>query len=183
MDVVRDPRFWYGYLAGAFGQRGPSLDADVLSACLGVDEDAAHRWWNEFTGWYEGVLDEADGQVDEPGLVELPLEGGDLLVVEAHPGDTYVRRRRSSSEPQDLIANFGPHWWLPDWTLAGAGRLAGTNPFAFMVLAPLVRLGLDEDRAVAEEVFGSAAIQSGILDPASAVRLAREWCRCAAALE
>jgi len=183
MDVIRDPRFWYGYLAGASGLRGPSLDADVLAACLGVDEEVAHKWWKEFTGWYEGVLDEADGQVDEPGRVELALEGGDLLVVEAHPGDTYVHRRRSNSEPQDLIAHFGPHWWLPDWTLAGARRLAGTNPFVFLVLAPLVRLGLYEDRAVAEEVFRSAVIQAGIVDPASPVRLAREWCRGAVVLE
>lgn len=179
MDVIREPRFWYGYLSGAFGQRGPSLDPEVLSACLGVDEEAAHKWWREFTGWYEGVLDEADGQVDDPGLLEFQLDGGDLLVVEAHPGDTYVHRRRPNAQIQDTIANFGPHWWLPDWTLADVLRTAGTNPFAFMVLAPLVRLRSDEDCAVAEEAFTAAWIRSGVLHPASAFRLAREWSRCA----
>jgi hypothetical protein len=183
MDVSHEPRFWYGYLSCAFGQRGPSFDPEVLSKCFGVNEEVAHKWWNEFTGWYDGVLDEADGQVDEPGLFEILLVGGDFLVVEAHPGDTYVYRRRSNDQPQETIANFGPHWLIPEWRLAGVLRVAGNNPFAFLILSPLVRLGTEEDRATAEELFIGAWVSSGLLERAAATRLAREWCRCAAAEE
>lgn len=127
MPISSDPHFWYGYLSWAMGQLGPSLEPKVLSDCFGVEESAAIEWWNEFTGWYDGVLDESGGEVDRPGLVEVALDGGECLVVEAHPGDVYVYRRRPSEEAQDTLANFGPHWFIPDWSLAGLERLVRNN--------------------------------------------------------
>jgi hypothetical protein len=178
MDVSREPRFWYSYLTIAFGQRGPPFGEAVLSDCLGVDDEDANTWWCQFTGYYDGVIDEADGQVDEPGLLNIPLERGGRLVVEAHPGDLYVHRLESNDQPSGTIANFGPHWWIPEWSLAGVQELAGDNPFAFLVLSPLVRLGEGNDRGAAEELFRAACIRSGVVEPAAATRLAVEWCRC-----
>ena len=178
MDVSREPRFWYSYLTIAFGQRGPPFDEGVLSGCLGVDDEDAHAWWCQFTGWYDGVIDEADGQVDEPGRLDIPLERGGRLVVEAHPGDVHVHRLGSNDQASGAIANFGPHWWIPEWSLAGVQGLAGSNPFAFLVLSPLVRLGEGEDRGGAEAVFRAAWVRSGLVEPAAADKLAGEWCRC-----
>jgi hypothetical protein len=91
----------------------------------------------------------------------------------------YDHRRQPNASLQDTIANFGPHGWIPEWTLATVQRLAGTNPFAFMVLAPLVSLSSDTDRTGAEEAFAAAWIGSGVLDQVPAAMLAREWARCA----
>lgn len=177
-DLRGQRAFWYSYFTLGFGALGPSFDEEVLAACFGVSDAAALAWWNDFTGWYDGVLDEADGAVDEPGLAEVVLAGGDRLVVEAHPGDVYLHRR-STSGSSDRLANFGPHWFLPGWSLAGALRLAASSGAAFLLLAPLVVLKTDDACREATVAFADAAVRgAGVHDAAAAV-LAAEWVRCA----
>jgi hypothetical protein len=90
----------------------------------------------------------------------------------------HVHRLGSNDQPSGTIANFGPHWWIPEWSLAGVQGLAGSNPFAFLILSPLVRLGEGEDRGGAEELSRAAWLRTGLVGAAAADRLAREWCRC-----
>jgi len=178
-EISREPRFWYGYFRLALGQRDPDFDPGVLSTFFGVDDEEALAWWDEFTGWYDGMLDASDGQVEEPGLLELPLANGGSLIVEAHPGDVYVRRRSVGGSERDEIANFGPHAWVPEWTLEGVARQVGGDHAAFLVLAPLVRLKPEYDPAAAEARFADACVGAGILGPSVAQALAREWVRLA----
>lgn len=182
-EVGHEPRFWYSYFRIAYGKRDPELDERVLEASFGVTDKEAHQWYREFAGWYDGVIDDSDGQVAEPGLLELPLVGGGVLVVEAHPGDIYVHRPSSGVTERDIIANFGPHSWIPEWSVDGAARQAGTDPLVFLVLAPLIRLTPGDDRAAAEARFAEAWVRAGILAPRAASKLAREWARRASGEE
>jgi hypothetical protein len=177
VEALGEPSFWYAYFTIGFGQRGPAFDGDVLATALGIDDTDALDWWHRFTGWYDGVIEEADGRVERPGSVDLALDSGDRLVVEAHPGDTYLYLRRQGG-PDDTLANFGPHWRIPQWSVAGASSLAGSSAPAFLLLAPLVRLAAGEDSGSAESSFCDAWVRTRLVDPTSALALATEWRRC-----
>lgn len=113
MHTLEKPEFWYSYLASHFGAIGKPLEPQHLSAIFGVSDDTALLWWNDFTGWYEGIIDEADGQVENPGRIVIQLKPSINLVTEFHPGDTYYFLEHTSKEISYLLGNIGPHWMLP----------------------------------------------------------------------
>lgn len=45
-------------------------------------------WIDNLTGYYDGVLDESDGYINEPKTIMLSLATNDCFFVEFHPGDT-----------------------------------------------------------------------------------------------
>ena len=45
-------------------------------------------WWDKFTKYYDGVLEESDGYVDEPEILICELAPIQTLKIEFHPGDT-----------------------------------------------------------------------------------------------
>lgn len=178
IDCTMEVRFWFSYFSCAYGQLGPTVDPDVLSEALGVSESDALDWWHTFTGWYDGVLDETDGQTDKPGMLHLMVASDSELRVEAHPGDIYVRLASANGHVAD-VANFGPHWVISGWTLENAVEVAGGNPFALLILAPLIRSIPHADRSAAAALLRDALVTSGLTDSRGASVLASELSRCA----
>ena len=45
-------------------------------------------WWDNFTKYYDGILEKSDGYVDEPETLVCELTQTQTLKIEFHPGDT-----------------------------------------------------------------------------------------------
>lgn len=45
------------------------------------------EWVNSFTQYYDGVLEECDGYLDNPTTLTASLNCGEILKIEFHPGD------------------------------------------------------------------------------------------------
>lgn len=81
-------KFWTGFVATSFPT---ALDEETdmsLPEIIEENEAADTKWWDNFTKYYDGVLEEADGYVDEPETLVCDLTPGQTLKIEFHPGDT-----------------------------------------------------------------------------------------------
>lgn len=153
-DVLASRYFWWGYYTFITGLPGVSLDSCQVCEWLGVAEPTAHDWWDDFAGWYPGVLDEADGQVDDPATVKLSLANRIDLLIQFHPGDWYYLLHREGENPVQ-IGNNGPHFQMPvfRWneikTLAeiAAPNFPGESgrAIALLLLFPTVWMTDDDD--------------------------------------
>lgn len=80
--------FWPGYIISSFPT---ALDEDEdmsLSEVMEENEiDFNMVWWNDFTKYYDGVLEETDGYVDDPEMLICKLTDFQILKIEFHPGD------------------------------------------------------------------------------------------------
>ena len=64
------------------------------------------KWWETFTGYYESVLDESDGYLEEPVTLNEALSQDKILKIEFHPGDILYFIN------DEEIGSTGPHWKL-----------------------------------------------------------------------
>lgn len=78
---------------------------ELVAEVLPVDPD----WSDDFTQYYDGVMEEMDGYVENPTTVAVPISDTEILTIAFHPGDTiyYINKEE--------IGCTGPHWKL--WTI------------------------------------------------------------------
>jgi len=180
-DVLRDRRFWAALYAGAFGQVGEPPDEADVCHLLGVGEEDVQDWYNEFTGWYPGILDESDGCSDDPATVEVTLANGVELRVEVHPGDVFWFLRGPDAD-EAMLANVGPHFELPGLRWQEAAAMAAAAPqdgwVAMLLLLPAVWLTAGDDGQAARLAAESAWAASELLpDQSSAASLSDLWAK------
>jgi hypothetical protein len=184
--LLHDPRFWAGFLNWTW--EGDD-ERDVIERTLGAGDDAVIPWWNELSGWHQGIFDESDGDLEHPKTIRLPFHAGRQLDIEIHAGSIYYRLR-SENGVEDLGV-LGPHESMPGlpWhevrTLASAAeRGADTQrgPISFsaalLLMAPLAR-HLPEDARL-DEVEGDLARAFNALEalqPGRGAALAAAWLR------
>ena len=99
--------FWINYFGCSYlNLYDEEEDVSVSELMEELCTEEVREWWEKFTGWYDGVLDESDGYLDDPAFLEAPLTQGRTLKIEFHPGDTlyYVNGEE--------IGSTGPHWKL-----------------------------------------------------------------------
>lgn len=81
-------KFWTNFFATSFPT---SLDEETdMSLSEMIEENCSTdtEWWKKFTKYYDGVLDESDGYIDNPEIVICNLTATQTLKIEFHPGDT-----------------------------------------------------------------------------------------------
>lgn len=105
-------KFWTGYVATSFPT---ALDEEKdlsLSEIIEENKAADINWWGNFTKYYDGVLEETDGYIDEPETLTCKLTSTQTLKIEFHPGDTiyYINDRQ--------IANTGGEYKIQIFPLA-----------------------------------------------------------------
>lgn len=88
--------FWIGFMATSFPT---SLEEETdmsLTELMIVDGMDDVSWWRHFTRYYDGVMDESDGYLDEPETLICKLTPTQTLKIEFHPGDTvyYINDKR-----------------------------------------------------------------------------------------
>jgi hypothetical protein len=80
--------FWTGFITTSFPT---ALDEETdmsLTELMTENGMCDTSWWDNFTKYYDGVLEESDGYVDEPETIICELVPTQILKIEFHPGDT-----------------------------------------------------------------------------------------------
>lgn len=142
MEMYVYNKFWYTFFASSY-PNGYDEELDMSVEEI-VGELADSDWWDEFTGYYEGVFEECDGYLDEPRTMEFELAVDQKLTIEFHPGDIvyYVNG--------EVLGCTGPHWKLqviPFAELQKLEEVSGGNEL-FWLLLPLAKVAADEEQEV-----------------------------------
>jgi hypothetical protein len=167
--ALKEPLFWTAFLCSSFGQIGEPFDPEVVCSAFGVTEDDAQTWWHKFTGWYDGILDESDGWLENPAGVIVPLAPSLMLEVETHPGGT-VHYLASDATGRHMLGDCGPHWRLPMLRWSEAALL---SPEALLLTLPGVWVAADQTqcRDHVERAFQNLPLRA----KSAASKLADQW--------
>lgn len=99
--------FWINYFGCCYPNGyDESKDISVSELMEELYTEEAKNWWEQFTGYYEGVLTETDGYLVHPTTLEEQLLPDKKLKMEFHPGDILYF---INNKP---IGSTGPHWEL-----------------------------------------------------------------------
>lgn len=96
--------FWVGFMATSF-PTALEEETDMSLTDLMIDDGMWNTsWWDNFTKYYDGVLEESDGYLDEPETLICELTPVQTLKIEFHPADTvyYINDKQ--------IASTGGHY-------------------------------------------------------------------------
>jgi hypothetical protein len=179
--VLREPRFWHSVFASQYSSIARQLQGDILEQALGTSDHDALTWWNGFTQFYEGVLDDTDGYVDDPTSLTITLANGVRVSIEYHPGGAFYRLH--ADDGSELLGETGPHWRLPGlkWAeLAAIARAAGHTGSAserqcLLLLLPLVWTEAKADVDGWQDTIAVAIEEAAGADAPGANALAAAW--------
>ena len=79
---------------------------EIVGDIYQLDFGSITAWVNEFTGYYDGVMDENDGCLDNPNFFKTEIRKDLTFKIEFHPGDTLYFINDIN------IGSTGPHWML-----------------------------------------------------------------------
>lgn len=80
--------FWVGFMATSFPTALEEETDMSLTDLMKDNEMPDVNWWRNFTKYYDGVLEESDGYLDEPETLICELTPAQTLKIEFHPADT-----------------------------------------------------------------------------------------------
>lgn len=80
--------FWVGFMATSFPTAWEEETDMSLTELIEDNEKSDIDWWSDFTKYYDGVLEESDGYLDEPETLTCELTPAQTLKIEFHPADT-----------------------------------------------------------------------------------------------
>ncbi len=154
--------FWAYFLSVnypcAFMEESDCSMYDFVKEILPVDT----KWSDEFTGYYDGILDETDGYLDEPTTLLASIGNSDILKIEFHPGDTifYINEIE--------LGCTGPHCKLQKIPYHQIKKLLHLEDgeILFQLLLPMTILKPDETddlKSVLEEHFSKLGFTQPIL--------------------
>ena len=99
--------FWINYFGCCYPNGyDESNDISVSELMEELCIEEVGNWWEQFTGYYEGVLDESDGYLENPTTLEEELLPGKILKIEFHPGDILYFING------EQVGSTGPHYEL-----------------------------------------------------------------------
>ncbi len=143
-------KFWTGFVATSFPT---ALDEETdlsLSEMIEENKVADSNWWGNFTKYYDGVLEETDGYIDEPETLICELTSTQTLKIEFHPGDTvyYINDRQ--------IACTGGEYniWIFPFTDLLKYTDETNDKQIFLLLLPLTVIS-DQDMDHAAEIISN----------------------------
>lgn len=143
--------FWTGFVTTSF-PTALNEEADMsLPEMIEENEAADIKWWRNFTKYYDGVLEETDGYIDEPETLICNLTSSQTLKIEFHPGDTiyYINDRQ--------IACTGGEYHIHIFSLTDLLNFVGIkkDKRIFLLLLPLAIID-SQDIDDATEVISNA---------------------------
>ena len=182
--LLRDAQFWSAFLNLAFMPQASELDGALIAEATGLDDAKGLAWWNELSGYYEGVFQESDGYVERPRTLRVRFEAGRQLEIQFHPG-AIIYEMRGRDGVAESLAELSGNWVLPGLTwseaelLASAAQRHGGVPHAAAILL-LLPLGYPYEQAdltKIEEMVGTSIAELGFAPADGAPRLAAAWRR------
>lgn len=145
-------QFWNGYIITSFPT---ALDEESDMTLYDLAEenelDIDINWWNDFTRYYDGIFEEADGYVDDPEMLMCKLTDTQTLKIEFHPGDTvfYINDRQIACTGGEYKIQIFPFADLLNYMKSRKDNRI------FLLLLPLVIIG-DKEVTCANEIISSA---------------------------
>lgn len=149
MEDIDNLHFWINY----FGCSYPNAydeeeDVSVSDLMQEICTEESRRWWDAFTGYYDGILEESDGYLDEPTTLETPLSQERMLKIQFHPGDRlyYIN--------EEKIGSTGPHWKLQTIPYEEIRQILGQKQGCrlYLLLLPLAMIRQEEAVSAREEI-------------------------------
>lgn len=153
-------RFWAYFLSVnypcAVSEESGCSMYDFVAQILPVDAE----WTDDFTQYYEGVLQESDGYLEHPTTFLADLSPTEHLKIEFHPGDTifYINDKE--------IGCTGPHWdlWKIPYPKIKEVLTQNDGEVLFQLLLPMAALKPD-DIAHLKPVLGKHFSEFGFTKP------------------
>jgi hypothetical protein len=128
-------QFWSMFFSKCY-PNGYYQEKDIeLSEYIRTKYNLSLDWVDEFTKYYDGVLDDEDGYVENPRKVSLELNDKNLLEIEFHPGDTIFYLNKEN------IGCTGPHFYIHKISWVELNELIVKSIFfedKFFLLLPMV---------------------------------------------
>ena len=140
--------FWINYFGCSY-PNGYDEENDISVSEL-MEElytEEVGNWWEKFTGYYEGVLEENDGYLDDPTTLEEQLSGK-ILNIQFHPGDILYFINN------EQIGSTGPHFELQTIAYKDVEKLLSlkNGRQLFLLLLPLAYIEEEDKSAVKEKI-------------------------------
>lgn len=151
MEDIDNLHFWVNY----FGCSYPNAydeeeDVSVSELMQENCTEESRKWWDAFTGYYDGILDESDGYLDEPSTLEMSLSQERTLKIQFHPGDTlyYIN--------EEKIGSTGPHWELQTVPYEEIRQISEQKQGCqlYLLLLPLAMIKQEEAASARKEIAG-----------------------------
>lgn len=176
--ILTNPDFWFCYLVSSFGQIGEPFAPEFLSNIFNINEENTIEWWNTFTGYYEGIFDETDGQVENPNTISIEFQNQVNLAIEFHAGDTYYYLENSITNESANLGTIGGHWILPmlRWNeivslsqnVKSDSSIRDYSSFVMLLMLPCIWLTKDEDFEEVKKVLVTAWTNTGLANQQNA---------------
>ncbi len=141
--------FWINYFGCSYpNSYDEEEDISVSELMYELCTDGIGSWWESFTGYYDGVLDESDGYLDDPTTLEVSLTNERALKIEFHPGDILYFIN------DELIGSIGPHWKLQTVPYEEVKRLLAleNGRQLFLLLLPLAVIKQEDTDSARQEI-------------------------------
>lgn len=150
IEDIDNLSFWTNYFGCSYpNSYDEEEDASVSELMDELYTEEIGRWWEKFTGYYDGVLDESDGYLDDPTTLEVTLTQDKILKIEFHPGDILYFVN------EEQIGSTGPHWELQTVPYEEVKQLLAleNGRQLFLLMLPLANVEQEEVTAAREEIW------------------------------
>lgn len=144
---IKNKVFWINF----FGIHYPNgydekTDISVSDILNDLCSDDILKWWDEFTGYYDGILNESDGYSENPTTLKIKLYSEENLIIEFHPGETLYFINHAQ------IGSIGPHYKLQVLPYKKIKELSAGKQELFTLLLPLALVKKEEASFAKEEI-------------------------------
>lgn len=85
--IKNENNFWIFFFLTHFPQSWNENTDQTLSDIMEDSYEIDMDWVDNFTGYYEGVMDKSDGCIETPTTLQIELSHKKMLFIEYHPGD------------------------------------------------------------------------------------------------
>lgn len=149
IEDIDNLNFWTSYFGCSYpNSYDEEEDTSISELMYELYTEEIESWWNKFTGYYDGVMDESDGYLDDPTTLEALLTPDKVLKIEFHPGDIlyFVNEKQ--------IGSTGPHWMLQTVPYEEVKQLLTleNERQLFLLLLPLAVIKQEEITAARKEI-------------------------------
>ncbi len=143
--------FWLYFISTQFPNASDETSDTGLDEFISENYELDYEWIDSFTQYYDGVIDENDGYVDNPNYISLVLNNHDFKI-EFHAGDTLYFLDGIQ------IGCTGPHFILRTLSFSDFTELTESIGDARLILLVTPMLALEKQNVS----YISKIIKSGL---------------------
>lgn len=145
---IENTNFWLNYFCLSYPNSYNESTGFTVRDIIEENATIEISWWDTFTGYYNGILEDSDGYLENPTTFIASIGTNMTLKIEFHPGDIiyFINNKK--------IGSIGPHWKLQSLPYNTIRELLlQTNGIQlFFLLLPLAMVESKERVSVEKEI-------------------------------